>query len=137
MPGVTGQRKPQRLLLFCRIFWNATKTFKETVLEAKDAGYTGVLLFFWLSNPELAKERVKTRVKEGGHGIAEDVIERRYRNGIINLFDIYLSKVDYVIILDNSEGRPVLVAKKSGKKEMNIFDGKRFNQLKNYYDKRK
>lgn len=68
----------------------ATKTYKEKVLNAKKEGYFVTLLFFWLKNTELAKERVKTRVLEGGHNIPEDIIERRYLNGIINLFDIYL-----------------------------------------------
>ena len=55
----------------------ATKTYKEKVLNAKKEGYFVTLLFFWLKNTELAKERVKTRVLEGGHNIPEDIIERR------------------------------------------------------------
>jgi predicted ABC-type ATPase len=47
------------------------------------------LLFFWLQNVDLAIERVKTRVEEGGHNIETEVIKRRYVNGIKNLFDIY------------------------------------------------
>ncbi len=53
----------------------STKSYKNKVLEAKNKGYTVTLLFFWLNNIELAKERVKTRVKEGGHNIPENVIE--------------------------------------------------------------
>ncbi len=45
----------------------STKSYKNKVLKAKEQGYTITLLFFWLNNIELAKERVKTRVKEGGH----------------------------------------------------------------------
>jgi len=43
--------------------------------------------FFWLDSVDLAIERVKTRVQEGGHNIEIDVIKRRYKNGINNLFD--------------------------------------------------
>lgn len=53
----------------------ATKSYKEKILRARENGYQTILLFFWLKNTDLAKERVKTRVKEGGHNFPEDVIE--------------------------------------------------------------
>lgn len=43
----------------------STRSYKNKVLEAKRNNYNVTLLFFWLKNPELAIERVKTRVKEG------------------------------------------------------------------------
>lgn len=83
----------------------ATKSYKEKILKAQENGYFVTLLFFWLKNTELAKERVKTRVLEGGHHIPDDIIERRYYNGIFNLFNIYLPIVDQLLIFDNSEGK--------------------------------
>lgn len=68
----------------------ATKSYKRKLIDAKQNGFTVNLLFFWLQNIALAKERVKTRVAEGGHNIPEEVIERCYLNGLKNLFDIYL-----------------------------------------------
>ena len=115
----------------------ATKTYKEKVLSAKKEGYFVTLLFFWLKNTELAKERVKTRVLEGGHNIPEDIIERRYLNGIINLFDIYLPIVDQVLIFDNSEGKHKLIAEKNFGEEISIIKEKEFNELKSYYDNKK
>lgn len=56
----------------------ATKSYKAKILEAQQRGFQVVLLFFWLRSPELAIERVKLRVSEGGHNIAEEVIRRRY-----------------------------------------------------------
>lgn len=47
----------------------ATKYYKQKILNAKGKGYNTTLLFFWLKNPDLAKERVKMRVQEGGHNI--------------------------------------------------------------------
>jgi predicted ABC-type ATPase len=101
----------------------ATKSYKQKIISARKNNYNTTLLFFWLKNPELAKERVKTRVEEGGHHIESDVIERRYLNGIINLFEIYLPIVDQVLLFDNSEGKHQLIAEK-------------FNDLKKYYDNR-
>jgi predicted ABC-type ATPase len=57
----------------------ATKSYKQKIKFAKANNYYTSLLFFWLKTPELAKERVKVRVKEGGHNIPLDVIERRYK----------------------------------------------------------
>ncbi|MFY7742759.1 MAG: zeta toxin family protein [Flavobacterium sp.] len=110
----------------------STKSYKNKVLEAKNKNYNVTLLFFWLKNPKLAKERVKTRVLEGGHNIPEDVIERRYTKGIKNLFDIYIPIMDQVLIFDNSEGKHQLIAEKSSTEELNILDEHKFNELKSY-----
>ncbi len=112
----------------------ATKSYKQKIIEAKKNGYNTTLLFFWLKNSDLAKERVKTRVLEGGHNIESNVIERRYLNGIINLFDIYLPIVDQVLIFDNSEGNHKLIAEKTISDQLNIIDTEKFKELKNYYD---
>jgi len=56
----------------------SAKSYKNKIRNAKEKGYTVTLLFFWLQNVELAKERVKIRVSEGGHNIEPEVIERRY-----------------------------------------------------------
>lgn len=114
----------------------ATKTYKQKIINAQENGYNTTLLFFWLKNPELAKERVKIRVQEGGHNIPQDVIERRFQNGINNLFNIYLPIVDQVLIFDNSEGKHELIAEKNLDEEISIHHQEKFNELKNYYDKR-
>jgi predicted ABC-type ATPase len=110
----------------------ATRSYKNRIHEAKEKNYNVTLLFFWLKNPELAKERVKTRVLEGGHNIPEDVIERRYHKGIKNLFEIYLSIVDQVLIFDNSEGKHILIAEMSTSEELNVLNQTKFNELKSY-----
>jgi len=115
----------------------STRSYKNKVLKAKEQGYTVTLLFFWLNNIELAKERVKTRVKEGGHNIPEDVIERRYLKGIYNLFDIYLPIVDSTLIFDNSFGKHELIAHKIGDDNVTKIDIDKFNQLKKFYDEKR
>ena len=90
----------------------ATKSYKNKVKVAKENGFKVILLFFWLRNVELAIERVKIRVKEGGHNIPEDVIRRRYVNGIKNLFGIYIQIVDEAMIFDNSIDEYEMIAEK-------------------------
>jgi predicted ABC-type ATPase len=115
----------------------ATKSYKNKIVEAKQKGYNVILLFFWLESYELAIERVKTRVLEGGHNIPKDVIKRRYFNGINNLFTIYLEIVDQALIFDNSEGNHVLIAEKSLSENIVIFEQEKFNLLLNYYEQRR
>ncbi len=110
----------------------STKSYKNKVLEAKQNGYTVTLVFFWLQSIELAKERVKTRVTEGGHNIPADIIERRYIKGIKNLFDIYLPIVDDALIFDNSEGKHQLIAQKTVTENIEIINEIGFNKLKDY-----
>jgi predicted ABC-type ATPase len=112
----------------------ATKSYKAKIEEAQQKGYTATLIFFWLENIELAKERVRIRVSEGGHNIEPDVIERRYLKGIKNLFDIYLPIVDGAFIFDNSWGKRELLAQKTVDGGMNVVHDQKFNQLKSYYD---
>jgi predicted ABC-type ATPase len=112
----------------------STKSYKNKITEAQSNGYRVTLLFFWLQNSELAKERVKNRVSEGGHNIEPAIIERRYKRGIMNLFDIYLPIVDGTLIFDNSEGKHELFADKQIDGLLNIINHEKFNLLKKYYD---
>jgi len=112
----------------------STKSYKTKIQKAKDRGYRVILLFFWLQNIELAKERVRIRVSEGGHNIEPEVIERRYIRGIKNLFDIYLPIVDGAFIFDNSEAKHELIADKQIDTSINIANIDKFNILKKYYD---
>ncbi len=112
----------------------STKSYKSKINQAKQNGYRVILLFFWLQNIELAKERVRIRVSEGGHNIEPEVIERRYIRGIQNLFTIYLPIVDGAFIFDNSEAQHELIADKQIDNSINIVNLDKFNLLKNYYD---
>jgi predicted ABC-type ATPase len=112
----------------------SSRSYKTKIAEAKKNGYRVTLLFFWLQNVELAKERVKIRVSEGGHNIEQKIIERRYIRGIKNLFDIYLPIVDGALIFDNSEGKHELLADMKIDGLLNILNQEKFILLKKYYD---
>lgn len=84
----------------------------------------------------MAIERVKTRVIEGGHNIETNVIKRRYKNGITNLFTIYIDIVDEVLIFDNSSFKPDLIADKIKDSEINTVNNYKFEKLKKYYNEK-
>jgi len=108
----------------------ATKSYKNTIIEAKKKNYNITLIFFWLQSVELAKDRVRTRVALGGHNIENDIIERRYKSGIKNLFDIYIPICDKVLIMDNSTGKPELIANINYTGNLKIFNELKYNLLK-------
>ena len=112
----------------------STKSYRLTIDKAKRMGYSITLLFFWLQNPELAKERVKIRVLEGGHNIEENVIERRYYRGLVNLFQLFLPLVNDAMIFDNSADRPVLIAEKIENGSLVILDKTLYSKLLEKYE---
>ena len=88
----------------------ATRSYTRLIQRAQNAGYKVSLIYFWLNSPELAVNRVLQRVNEGGHNVPMDVIYRRYQAGINNLFQIYMPRVDYWLLADNSISPRVIVA---------------------------
>ena len=104
------------------------------LISTLNSHYNVILLFFWLDNVNLAVERVKQRVDEGGHFISNDVIKRRCIRGVKNLFEIYLPIVDETMIFDNSEGNHELIAVKSIEKQIEVINNNKFEILINYYE---
>ncbi|MCC7299000.1 MAG: zeta toxin family protein [Bacteroidia bacterium] len=88
----------------------ASRTFVPFLKECKKMGYQVEMLFFYLDNPELARERVNSRVAAGGHNIPDDVIIRRYSRGLDNFLNLYVNLCDQWGVYNNSTGIPVLIA---------------------------
>ncbi|HEY4197319.1 MAG TPA: zeta toxin family protein, partial [Mucilaginibacter sp.] len=59
----------------------ATKSYVSLIKKARQTGYKITLVYFWLSSPQEAKQRVATRVSKGGHHIPDEVVTRRYYGG--------------------------------------------------------
>jgi len=72
-------------------------------------GYRVKLVFLRLANVTIAIERVRVRVKQGGHPIPEEVIRRRYETGWKNFQEVYKDLVDVWVLYDNSGEKPVLL----------------------------
>jgi predicted ABC-type ATPase len=108
----------------------STRSFISKINTARERGYYITLIFFWLESIQLAKDRVKNRVAEGGHNIEAEVIERRYTAGIRNLFKLYADKVDSLLIYDNSNIASDLIAEKDLNGTFTIYQPTKFNNLK-------
>jgi predicted ABC-type ATPase len=83
------------------------------------------LFFLWIPDPELAVARIRERVSEGGHNVPVADVRRRFIRGIRNFFEIYEPIFNSWMLFDNSQEKPVLIAKRrNGHKE--VFNEKSF-----------
>lgn len=90
----------------------AGRTHLRWIRHNKEArGYEFHLMYFWLRSPELAVQRVKQRVREGGHDVADEIIRKRYVSGVRNFFSLYRPLANSWGLYDNSVyNNPRLVA---------------------------
>ncbi len=79
----------------------------------KNQGYEVILFFLKLPSEEMAINRVKLRVAEGGHNVPEDVIRRRYHKGWHNFQAHYKELADKWVIFDNSGETPMILEESS------------------------
>lgn len=110
----------------------ATRSYTRLVHRAQEQGYKVNLIYFWLSSPDLAIQRVAQRVRNGGHDIPKEVVLRRYQAGIDNFFNIYMPCVDYWLLADNSETPRIIVAEGGRGMDMHIHHIERFNKIQSY-----
>lgn len=80
----------------------ATRSLLKMIKEAKENGYHVSIIYFWLTSPEHAIERIKSRVAAGGHNIPDETVRRRYYMGLRYFFDDYKDVCDRWILVDNS-----------------------------------
>lgn len=112
----------------------AGKVHIKTLQQCHKAGYSTHLIFLYLTSPQLAMERVKTRVSRGGHNVPENDIIRRYNRGLKNLMQDYIHLVDNVKILDNSTGAFSPIAQKIDKTGWHIDQPEIWETLKEEYE---
>jgi predicted ABC-type ATPase len=90
----------QRTFSFETVFSHPSKL--EFMNVANEKGYKCYLYFAAVSSPEISVARVKQRVSEGGHGVPEKKIRKRYALTLKNLLPaIRLSYRAY--LFDNSQ----------------------------------
>ncbi len=92
----------------------SARSYISLISKAKTAGYNVTLIYFWLSSPEMAEQRVEQRVLNGGHNIPKDVIHRRYYRGISNLMKLFIPVCDLWLVIDNSNREFEIIAEGEG-----------------------
>ena len=106
-------------------------SYTRLIKELKIKGYAVHLFFLWIPSPELAIQRIKDRVLEGGHNVPADDVRRRFLRGINIFFTLYEPLLDSWMIFDNSKAKPVLIAKRrNGQRE--VVDRELFNMVQKF-----
>lgn len=88
--------------------------------RAREAGFNVGLVYVILATPELHIERVRFRVKDGGHDIPERDIVRRYTASLKHLPAALRMAHEYVII-DNSEVEPIFMFEAQPRRYLDIL----------------
>ena len=108
----------------------ATKSYAPLLKKAIENGYQTWLVLLWLSDVNIAYERVQERVERGGHNIPTEVIFRRRERGLKNFFSLYQSLSTNWIFYNNSNDLPVPIAKGTDHWQMRFIMLKFGSQLK-------
>jgi predicted ABC-type ATPase len=99
--------------------WETTMSGRTAVgwlRGAREAGYTLKAYFLWVRHPETTITRIRQRVTEGGHNIAEEVSRRRFFKTIQNFFTIYRPVMhSWKLFQNESSGRRLLAVEKCGR----------------------
>ena len=90
------------------------KTAIRWLRQARTAGYVLKTYFLWVRDPEITLRRIRYRVAEGGHNIAEDVVRRRFSRTMQNFFAIYRPLMDGWKLYENDLPAPRLLAVEKG-----------------------
>ena len=106
----------------------SSRTLRHLVREATESGYEIELIYLALPSAQVAIKRVAARVASGGHGIPEEVIERRFYRSLVNLLSVYPTIVTRWTVLDNYETPPQRIARGS-RNRRTIFEADKWHQL--------
>jgi len=83
--------------------------YLKTLVRAKVFGYSTLLHYIQLSGVEESISRVKKRVSEGGHGVPEADIRRRFSRSRENFRHRYKPLVDMWWLYESRNGKFVIV----------------------------
>lgn len=91
----------------------STGKYRRLVTAAHQIGFEVWLLYVMLDSPDRNVERVRLRVRKGGHDVAEADIRRRYENSFGQL-PWFLEQADRAWLFDNSGAQPRTIGEKQG-----------------------
>ncbi len=101
----------------------ASRTFAPWIRGLLENGYEFHLCYFWLPSADMSVERVRLRVRLGGHNVPEETIRRRYDAGLRNFFDLYQPIATKWQFFDNEHpSGPRLIAEGSIGQDERISD---------------
>jgi len=97
---------------------NYIKTFEK----AKELGYKIILLYTFVDNSKICIERIKVRVKNGGHPVPDEDVIRRYKRSISNFWNKYKNLADEWNLYYNGNDSSTIVAQQTSKDDIEILN---------------
>ncbi|MGA9581007.1 MAG: zeta toxin family protein [Allosphingosinicella sp.] len=89
----------------------STDKYRRLVAKAKGLGFAVWLVYVVLDSPDRNIERVRLRVRKGGHDVPDDKVRSRYARSLAQ-FPWFLDQADSAWIYDNSGAEPQRIGEK-------------------------
>ncbi len=89
-------------------------TYVKVIERAKSLGYMVVIAYVFVDSPEVCIKRIEERVRNGGHFVPVEDVERRYARSKANFINIYRDIVDCWLLYYNGGMDLSLVAHGNG-----------------------
>ncbi|MCQ2914898.1 MAG: zeta toxin family protein [Alphaproteobacteria bacterium] len=108
--------------------------YLKKIQELQKKGYKVYLVYVFLDGPQTCIERIKTRVKKGGHYIPSEDVKRRYLRSLKNFWQSYKDIVDgWTLYYNGTEQNIPVATGKNGK--IDILDTILYNLFIEGYKK--
>ena len=85
------------------------RTYLRLLTEWKTTGYQITIIFLSLTSPQLALQRIASRVRQGGHDIPRADVVRRFQRSWDNYHTLYRLLAHGWAVYDNSCDAPTLL----------------------------
>lgn len=98
----------------------AGRTYATMISDWKAHGYSIHLYYIWLPDVNLHIQRVADRVRQGGHDVPVEDIQRRYQRSLVNFFALYRPLATTWTIINNVNNKSNLVARYNDQGEVTV-----------------
>ena len=93
----------------------------KIIKKAQSLGYSVVIAYVFVDSPQVCINRIKARVKNGGHHVPDADVIRRYARSRHNFINAYSKLADCWALYYNGGGEIVLAAEHSKDKQVQIY----------------
>lgn len=104
-------------------------TLLQNIVLAQKAGYAVEMHYIFCADINVNIQRVKTRVKQGGHDVPAFDIRRRYWRSLRNYVRVFHEKCDKIAVYDTTAGALVEIADKDHRAHYVVFDDVLFQRF--------
>lgn len=85
------------------------RTLRRFLERARDAAYNITIVFIYLDSPITCIDRVRQRVRRGGHHVPDEDVHRRFARSCDNFWHIYCKIADQWVVYYNAGSKFVEV----------------------------